>query len=120
MVRSLNLRGWRIILFALLVTVLATTANAQLSTATLFGTVTDSTGAVVPHATVTLIQTDTNFTRTITTKDDGSYHEEFLPIGPYKILVSAPGFRSLERKGIVLAVMQNSELTLTLQTGATV
>ncbi len=94
-------------------------ANAQLSTATMFGTITDTTGAVVGNATITLVQTDTNFTRTATTKGDGSYHEEFLPIGPYKITVAAPGFKTLDRGGIVLSVMQNAELSLQLEVGST-
>jgi len=37
-------------------------ARAQLSTATMFGTVTDSTGAAIPNAKATLVETDTNFT----------------------------------------------------------
>src|ERR1700761_1166861 len=94
-------------------------ASAQLSTATMFGTITDPTGAAIPKASVTLVQTDTNFTRTIVTKDDGSYREEFLPVGPYKVTVSAPGFKTLERTGVVLALMQNAELPLSLNIGST-
>jgi outer membrane receptor protein involved in Fe transport len=92
--------------------------QAQLSTATMFGTITDTTGAVVANATVTLTQTDTNFTRVGITRADGSYHEEFLPVGPYKISVAAPGFKTLERTGITLAVMQEAELSLKLEIGA--
>src|ERR1035438_8789930 len=69
-------------LFALLIAALAAVgASAQLSTASLSGTITDSTGAVIPSAKITLTQTDTNFTRVTTSKADGTYHEEFLPIG---------------------------------------
>ena len=93
---------------------------AQVSTATMFGTVTDETGAVVPNATVTLIQTDTNFTRVSTTNGNGEFHEEFLPIGPYKVRVASPGFKTLERSGIVLSVMQQAELDLKLQVGSAV
>jgi len=98
--------------------VCAASASAQLSTATMFGTVQDPTGAVVPNATITLTQTDTNFTRNVTVKRDGSYHEEFLPVGPYKMTISAPGFKTLERTGIVLTVMQNAQLDLSLELGA--
>jgi outer membrane receptor protein involved in Fe transport len=105
------------LLVVVLSTIFCGSGNAQLSTATMFGTITDSTGAVIPHATVTLTQTDTNFTRTVSTKEDGSYREEFLPIGPYKVSVTAPGFRALQRSGVVLAVMQNAELDLVLETG---
>jgi hypothetical protein len=94
-------------------------ANAQLSTATLFGTITDATGAVVPNATVTATQTDTNFARMTTTKNDGSYRDEFLPIGPYTVTITARGFKTMERRGIVLAVGQVAELSLLLENGTT-
>ena len=43
-------------------------------------------------ATVTIVQSNTQTTRVVTTKGDGSYREEFLPIGPYRITVEAiPG-----------------------------
>jgi hypothetical protein len=105
-------------LFALLFAALAAIgASAQLSTASLSGTVADATGAVVPNAKIILTQTDTNFSRVTAAKADGTYHEEFLPIGPYKISVSSPGFKTLERSGIVLAVMQDATLNLTLDVG---
>ncbi|HUV95978.1 MAG TPA: TonB-dependent receptor [Acidobacteriaceae bacterium] len=109
---------FRTALFGLTIVLFCTIgALAQLSTASLSGSVTDSTGAVIPNATVTLTQTDTNFTRTSKSKGDGSYHEEFLPIGPYKISVSSPGFKTLTRSGVVLSVMQNATLDLTLELG---
>ena len=105
-------------LFGLLIAAFAAMgASAQLSTASLSGSVTDPTGAVVPHASITLTQTDTNFVRNTVSKEDGSYHEEFLPIGPYKVTVTAPGFKTLTRSGVVLSVMQNATLDLTLELG---
>ncbi|HEY0306859.1 MAG TPA: TonB-dependent receptor [Acidobacteriaceae bacterium] len=92
-------------------------AHAQLSTATMFGTITDPTGAAIPNATVTLTQTDTNFTRVSKTNDNGAYRDEFLPIGPYKVAVTAPGFKTLQRTGVVLSVMQVAELSLKLDLG---
>jgi hypothetical protein len=110
----------RLLVFFVLAFVISTaSAFAQLSTATMFGTIVDSTGAVIPHATITLTQTDTNFIRVSTTKDDGSFNEEFLPIGPYKVSISASGFKTLNRTGIVLSVMQNAALNLVLETGVT-
>jgi outer membrane receptor protein involved in Fe transport len=105
-------------LFALLMAALAAIgAQAQLVTASLSGIITDPTGAVVPNAKITLIQTDTNFIRNATSKDDGSFHEEFLPVGPYKVSVGAAGFKTLQRSGIVLSVMQNATLNLALEVG---
>jgi len=114
-----NMRSisWKLSLALLLSVLFCGSGNAQLSTATLFGTVTDPTGAVIPNAKITLTQTETNFTRTATTKGDGSYREEFLPIGPYKVTVAAAGFKTLQHAGVVLAVMQDASLNLTLETG---
>ncbi len=114
---SIRSNSWKLFLVLFLSAIFCSSGTAQLSTATMFGSITDSTGAVIPHATVTLTQTDTNFTRTLMTKDDGSYREEFLPVGPYKISVTAPGFRALQHSGVVLSVMQNAELNLVLETG---
>ena len=82
--------------FALLIASLAAIgAQAQLTTASLSGSVVDPSGAVIPHAKITLTQTDTNFIRIATSKDDGSFHEEFLPVGPYRVSVVAQASRRL-------------------------
>jgi outer membrane receptor protein involved in Fe transport len=117
MFMNVRSNSWKLFLALLLSVMFCANSRAQLSTATLFGAVTDATGAVIPKATIRLTQTETNFTRTAVTKDDGSYREEFLPVGPYKVTVSAPGFRTLQRAGVVLSVMQEAELTLMLENG---
>src|ERR1700743_2475112 len=93
------------------------TAQAQLSTATMFGNVTDSTGAAVPGATVTITQTDTQTVRTIKTENNGGYRADFLPVGPYKVSVTAQGFKTLERTGIVLTVTEEAHVDLQLSAG---
>src|SRR6185312_17496159 len=95
----------------------AVTASAQLSTATLYGTVTDPEGAVVPQAKVTITQTETGFVRNVVTNSDGSYRADFLPIGPYKISVDAAGFKHLDRSGITLTVTEQAHLDLALAVG---
>ena len=95
----------------------STAAFSQVSTATAFGNVTDSTGAIVPNATVVFTQTDTNFTRTTKTNDQGDYRAEFLPVGPYSVKVDAEGFKQTEQKGIVLSVAQRATLDFSLQPG---
>ena len=50
-------------------------------------------------------------------KADGTYHEDFLPVGPYRVSVVAAGFKTLERNGVVLSVMQNATLDMVLQIG---
>ncbi len=119
MKKTLSACSWRLALVAMMTLALCAGAHAQLSTATILGTITDANGAVIPNATVTVTQTDTNFTRSVKTGADGSYRDEFLPLGPYKIDVSAPGFKKLERTGIVLTVMQQANVSLSLEVGAT-
>lgn len=92
-------------------------ALAQLSTATLYGTVTDPSGAAVPKASVTITQTDTGFVRTEITRADGSYRADFLPVGPYKVKVVANGFKTLDREGLALTVTEEAHLDLALTVG---
>jgi hypothetical protein len=92
-------------------------SRAQLSTATTFGSVTDSTGAVVPNATITLTQTQTNFTRVTKTNAQGEYRAEFLPVGPYTAKVTAAGFKETVQGGIVLTATQQATLNYSLDVG---
>ena len=110
------MKGLRLFL-TILIAMTATAASAQLSTATLFGTVTDTSGAVIPNAAVTLTQVDTNFTRSTTTNGQGEYRAEFLPIGSYSAHVQAAGFKVMEQKGIALTAMQNANLNFELSLG---
>ena len=82
-----------------IVWMMTVSAWAQLSTATLFGTVTDNTGAVVPNATITLTQIDTNFTRIVKSDDQGDYRAEFLPIGSYTAKVEAGQLPAVRAEG---------------------
>ena len=75
---------------------------AQLPTGAILGTVKDSSGASVPGATVTVRNTDTNFTRTQMTEQDGSYRFPELPVGHYEIRAEAAGFRTETRTGLII------------------
>ncbi|HTF68302.1 MAG TPA: carboxypeptidase-like regulatory domain-containing protein, partial [Edaphobacter sp.] len=99
------------------VLMMTVSAWAQLSTATLFGAVTDNSGAVIPNATITLTQVDTNFTRTVKSNDQGQYRAEFLPIGSYTARVEVSGFQVIEQKGIALTATQQAALNFTLSVG---
>jgi hypothetical protein len=88
------------------------------STAQINGTVRDESGGVLPGADVTAIQTDTGFRRTVITDTDGAYTLTNLPIGPYRLEVSLPGFRSFQQTGIVLQVNANPIVNVTLPLGA--
>jgi hypothetical protein len=109
-------RGLALVLAAFLLT---SSAFAAEVTASLLGTVSDSTGAVVPKAKVTLTNTNTNESRSLTTENDGSYQFTKLPIGTYRLAVEQSGFNKYVHDGIVLNVNQNAKLDVTLQIGAT-
>src|SRR5260370_27458469 len=75
--------------------------------ATLIGTVTDSTGAVVPNATVTVHSNDTNAdVRTITTDGRGNFTATNLAAGNHTVTVKSPGFPSLTAGNLGLHVAQ--------------
>src|SRR5260370_11573569 len=93
--------------------------KAQTTTATLVGTVTDSTGAVVPGAQVTAINIDTNASHVTQSNDQGAYRLEFLPVGNYKLEVTAPNFKKYVRTGLVLEVAQIAQADVGLQPGTT-
>ena len=78
-------------------------AWAQLSTsATIAGTVTDSTGAVVPQASITIINEATGERRTTESNKDGGFAVPGLGIGTYSVTVTKQGFQRYTEKGIVL------------------
>src|SRR5450432_825949 len=82
---------------------------AQTST-TLYGTVTDRSGAVVPTAQVTAKNLGTNLTRSVQTNSEGQFRLEFLPIGNYSVEVTATGFKKFVQKGITLDVNVNARV----------
>ena len=81
------------------------------------GTIQDSTGAAISQAQITAHQTSTGFTRSTVSGSDGSYLLRSLPIGPYRIEVSAPGFKTYRREGIVLQVNVNPQMNAVLEVG---
>src|SRR5437867_10752247 len=66
------------------------------STGALTGTVTDSSGAVVPGVMVTAISLDTGQSRGVTTGEDGSYTLNLLPPGNYRVRFEIVGFKAVE------------------------
>jgi len=91
---------------------------AQGSTASLDGTVKDSTGAVIPGAKVVLVQTETNLTSDTLSKPDGYFRFPSVPVGPYTLKASKDGFATYEQSGIVLAVGQAATVQIALNIGA--
>src|SRR6202140_786998 len=83
----------------------------------ILGTVTDQTGAVLPGATVSVIDTQRGIARTLTTDGAGEYNAPTLIPGTYTVRVEAKGFRTLDRQNIALEVGQEVRVDLTPQTG---
>ncbi len=90
---------------------------AQVAGATLLGTVMDPTGAVIPNAQVSIKNTATNATRSVRTDAVGYYAAPNLLPGTYEVTVSAPGFSTAVRTGIVLTVGAQQVLNLSPQVG---
>ena len=84
------------------------------------GTVTDPSGAVVAGATVSIVNTDTQFTRTVETNTGGEYVATPLPAGKYAVKVDSSGFRKLERTGIELNAATTIRVDLQLALGSSV
>jgi len=96
---------------------LAPAASAQVTSATIVGTVTDASNAAVPGASVTARNVDTGFSRTVTSDGVGAYRLEFLPIGGYVVEVTLSGFKTSNRSGIVLRVNDTVRVDVSLSLG---
>jgi hypothetical protein len=99
-------------------TLFATKAQGQVVTATLTGSVTDSTGASVPNATVTAIQASTGVARTTKTNDEGSYSIPYLDPGNYRISIEAQGFKKFTQENVTLDVSTVARVDTTLTPGS--
>jgi hypothetical protein len=91
---------------------------AQMDSGVISGRVTDSTGAVVPGALVTIIQTATNVQSLGQTDNDGLYRVPSLRDGPYKVTVGKAGFKTNTREGILLRINENLGYDVKLEVGA--
>src|ERR1700733_11937666 len=87
-------------------------------TASITGTVTDSSGAAIANAQVTVISTEHGITRTTATNNSGDYLFAALPIGSYNLSVSETGFKKYEAQGIILRVAEKARVNVQLEVGA--
>jgi hypothetical protein len=101
-------------LFAIL---MAATLYSFAQEATIVGTVTDLTGAVVPNAVVTLTNLERGTSRTSVTNSDGQFVVPSLSIGHYNVRAESKGFKSGEEKGIVLNVGDRTRVDFKLEVG---
>jgi len=91
---------------------------AQVDTGTILGTVTDTSGAAVSGATVTLTNEGTNAALTTTTGPDGSYKFTPLRIGSYKVTATFQGFQTVTKKNITVDVGADVVADISLPPGS--
>src|SRR5882724_4832060 len=92
---------------------------AQTLDTAILGTVTDSSGAVIGNATVTVLSPATGIEKKAVSAANGDYSVTYLTPGVYNLTVSANGFATNEQKGIVLEINQQAKINVSLRAGGT-
>ena len=101
-------------LFYLLTVERAFAAQNSLTTGSVTGTVRDSSGAVLPRATVSARSVTTNQTRSVSSAEDGRYGFAALPVGDYELRAELPGFSPYVNPGVTIALGREALLDITL------
>src|SRR5262245_2422692 len=104
--------SWFLIVFLIQVAV----ASAQ-TTASIEGTVTDSTGGALPGVTVNVANEETGISRDVVTEADGRYIARDLALGLYKVEAALQGFTTSSRKGIQLTIGRQATVDFQLGVG---
>ena len=113
---SLGLRSALALMALSLFCALPTFAAAQ--TASIAGTVTDSSGAVIEGAEISARNTATNESHGATSSDTGAFSIPNLQIGPYEVTVKKEGFKAFHQSSLELTVAQVLTVNATLSPGA--
>ncbi len=92
-------------------------ASAQAVSGTILGTVTDSSGSVIPNAKVTIVNEGTGLTRTCRLTSNGEFTAPSLPTGRYTVIAELTGFKTLTLSNIELGVDQRARIDLKLEVG---
>jgi protocatechuate 3,4-dioxygenase beta subunit len=92
-------------------------AFSQLNSGSIAGGVTDSSGAVIPGAKVTITDVERGVTRTLVADEAGQYTAPSLTPGEYSVRAELAGFQTVEHTKIVVGVGQGVRIDLQLQTG---
>ena len=90
----------------------------QGGTATILGVVRDTSGALIPGVSIVVKLVDSGLTRSVVSSEQGGYVAPLLPVGPYELTTTMPGFKQQVRSGINLVVGQQAIVDLTLEVGA--
>src|SRR6266481_8266495 len=90
---------------------------AQANFGRILGTVSDPSGAVLPGASISILDTERGLARTLTTDEVGQYNAPSLIPGTYTVRVEFPGFKTLARGNVVVEVGREIRVDLTIEPG---
>jgi Carboxypeptidase regulatory-like domain len=79
-------------------------AQSQAANGAIEGTITDTSGGVLPGVSVTVTSTDTGLARTVVTNEKGLYRAPLLPLGQYRVDAELQGFKKFEQTGVQVSV----------------
>src|SRR5262245_41818948 len=105
------------LLLSLQMGIFASLAGAQTITASITGTVNDSTGAAIPNAKVVATNVSTALTYSAQTNGAGAYNLPFLPVGNYNIVAENSGFKKASRGPFTLEVNQIARVDFKMEIG---
>ena len=106
------------VLLGMIVSGFSVTAVGQAVNGNLLGTITDSTGAAVSGAKITITEQNQNVSRSATTNDSGFYSFPDVPPGVYKVTAEKTGFKTVVRPNIELPVSNTVHVDLVLEPGS--
>jgi len=110
-----SLRNW--LLLSGFATLLASSGYGQTATATIFGTITDSSGSALTAARVTVILGETGARESVKANERGDYIFPSLRPGTYSVEVEAQGFKKAQAKGLLTEVNQRARQDFAMQVG---
>jgi len=106
-----------VFLFVFLLIAASDVAFAQSTTATITGTVTDASAAVLPGVDIVVTNEGTGMVRNALTNESGNYTVPLLPVGTYRVEADLAGFRKAVVRNITVQVDQKARIDLVLQVG---
>jgi hypothetical protein len=116
--REANMQRYLFVGLVVLVIAAAATGFGQGFQGGVRGAVLDPGGAIIPGVEVSIVNVETNATRTTTTNEQGQYVFSAMNPGNYKIKAVLPGFKTFERQGIRIGTQEFPIIDITLEVGA--
>src|SRR5215813_8780498 len=121
-IEKVRIRGYVWQIFLLLVTagwlsLRSVPAEAQVTTATLYGVVQDPSSAILPGASVTATNQGTGLARSVVTDERGEFGLPALPPGTYTVKIELAGFKAYTNQSVQLGSGQNVRQTFVLEVG---